>query len=200
MPADGNPAGIFAKISQYFPRKGIIIVSAISSQRTQNNYCRNNSRSILKNKNHKNKPSRQNRKSASRFWLTISAFIPGVALALSLLGYGVATAVESTFGVPHSHAYDSTIDLLSLSSYTIMAAIDLSAKVLEGQELKAITYHATIFGLVFAALFIALRTKINLDVIKIKHFKIWLLSNRVALLFLGIGTIPRELKHQVQHP
>jgi len=151
-----------------------------------------------------------NKPSTSRLqsWATVTALAISVsAVLLSLLGYGVAAAIESTFGISHTYAYDSTLDLLTLSNYAIMAAIDFSAKVLESQEFKAITLKATVFGLVLTAFFLVLRTEailaltrepriyiklhwIKFKNTKIKNFKIWLISNRFALLPLGIGAIP----------
>lgn len=59
--------------------------------------------------------------SVSVTWgLTIISFI---SLMLTLLGYGVAMAVETTFGVPHQVVYSSVLDLMGLSVYALISLI-----------------------------------------------------------------------------
>jgi hypothetical protein len=49
--------------------------------------------------------------------------ISAVTLILTLLGYGVALAVETTFGLPHQTVYASALDLIGLSVYAIISAV-----------------------------------------------------------------------------
>ena len=49
--------------------------------------------------------------------------ISAISLTLTLLGYGVAMAVETTFGIPHQTVYTSALDLLGLSVYAMISAV-----------------------------------------------------------------------------
>ena len=49
--------------------------------------------------------------------------ISAISLTLTLLGYGVAMAVETTFGIPHQTVYTSVLDLLGLSVYAMISAV-----------------------------------------------------------------------------
>lgn len=75
------------------------------------------------------RPSRNNSSSNdkksfwSRFASTLAPFAAFLALAtiaLSLLGYGVALAVENSFDIPHAQIFSSTTDLLSLSTWAVV--------------------------------------------------------------------------------
>lgn len=59
--------------------------------------------------------------SSSLTWgLTIISFI---SLMLTLLGYGVAMAIETTFGMPHQTVYSSVLDLIGLSVYALISLV-----------------------------------------------------------------------------
>jgi hypothetical protein len=64
-------------------------------------------------------------KSASNFarssnWLAFLISIASVAgIALALLGYGVAIAVQSKFGLPHSMTFGSTLELFNLGCWAV---------------------------------------------------------------------------------
>jgi hypothetical protein len=63
--------------------------------------------------------STKNKKS-ERNWLGLAAtVVSGIAVALTLMGYGVSFAAESMFGMPHASVFDSALDLTDLSSYAI---------------------------------------------------------------------------------
>ncbi|PVX34730.1 hypothetical protein [Janthinobacterium sp. 78] len=49
--------------------------------------------------------------------------ISAISLTLTLLGYGVAMAVETTFGIPHQTVYTSVLDLLGLSVYAMISVV-----------------------------------------------------------------------------
>ena len=49
--------------------------------------------------------------------------ISAISLTLTLLGYGVAMAVETTFGLPHQTVYTSVLDLLGLSVYAMISLV-----------------------------------------------------------------------------
>ena len=49
--------------------------------------------------------------------------ISAVSLSLTLLGYGVALAVEMMFGMPHETVYSSVLDLIGLSAYAINSVV-----------------------------------------------------------------------------
>jgi len=49
--------------------------------------------------------------------------ISAISLTLTLLGYGVAIAVETTFGIPHQTVYTSVLDLLGLSVYAMISVV-----------------------------------------------------------------------------
>ena len=49
--------------------------------------------------------------------------ISAVSLILTLLGYGVALAVEIMFGMPHETVYSSVLDLIGLSVYAINSVL-----------------------------------------------------------------------------
>lgn len=49
--------------------------------------------------------------------------ISAVTLILTLLGYGVALAVETTFGLPHQTVYASALDLIGLSVYAMISLV-----------------------------------------------------------------------------
>lgn len=49
--------------------------------------------------------------------------ISAISLTLTLLGYGVAMAVETTFGIPHQTVYTSILDLLGLSVYAMISVV-----------------------------------------------------------------------------
>jgi hypothetical protein len=49
--------------------------------------------------------------------------ISAVSLILTLLGYGVALAVEIMFGMPHETLYSSVLDLIGLSVYSINSVV-----------------------------------------------------------------------------
>ncbi|WP_308922887.1 hypothetical protein [Janthinobacterium sp. J1-1] len=49
--------------------------------------------------------------------------ISSISLMLTLLGYGVAMAVETTFGLPHQAVYSSVLDLIGLSVYALISLI-----------------------------------------------------------------------------
>jgi hypothetical protein len=49
--------------------------------------------------------------------------ISAVSLILTLLGYGVALAVEIMFGIPHETVYSSVLDLIGLSVYAINSVL-----------------------------------------------------------------------------
>ena len=49
--------------------------------------------------------------------------ISTISLILTLLGYGVALAVEILFGMPHETVYSSILDLIGLSVYSIISMV-----------------------------------------------------------------------------
>lgn len=49
--------------------------------------------------------------------------ISAISLTLTLLGYGVSLAVETTFGIPHETVYASVTDLIGLSLYAVIPAL-----------------------------------------------------------------------------
>jgi len=49
--------------------------------------------------------------------------ISAISLTLTLLGYGVAMAVETPFGLPHQTVYTSVLDLLGLSVYAMISLV-----------------------------------------------------------------------------
>jgi len=179
-------------------------VSITSSQRLLQNLHHNKLLFNQKNKQHSNKSSKKGKKNTLLNWATIIKIIAISAVALSLLGYGVATAIENTFGIPHQQVYDSTLDLLALSSYAIMAAISSLSEVLENQTLEESTYKMFITGTTITATLFALRSKIirklwikicellrkALHPSKIYAIRNWLILNRLFLLPLSLGAIP----------
>lgn len=58
----------------------------------------------------------------------ILSLISVVAAMLASLGYGVSFAVESTFGIPHSTLFASTLDLIDLSSVAMSSLISGGAE------------------------------------------------------------------------
>lgn len=46
-----------------------------------------------------------------------------VSLVLTLLGYGVALAIETDFGLPHETVYSSVFDLIGLSVYALISLV-----------------------------------------------------------------------------
>ena len=49
--------------------------------------------------------------------------VSSISLILTLLGYGVCLAVETTFGLPHQTIYSSVLDLIGLSVYALLALV-----------------------------------------------------------------------------
>lgn len=52
------------------------------------------------------------------------SFATAITIVFCLLGYGVALAAESVFGIPHSSLFTSTFDLLDLSSIALLSFMD----------------------------------------------------------------------------
>src|SRR6478752_6357979 len=53
-------------------------------------------------------------------WLALLISIASVAgIVLALLGYGVAIAVQSKFGVPHSMTFSSSLELFNLGCWAV---------------------------------------------------------------------------------
>lgn len=61
-------------------------------------------------------------KSGNNFTWGIT-IISSISLLLTLLGYGVALAVETTFGMPHDAAYSSVLDIIGLSAYAMISIV-----------------------------------------------------------------------------
>jgi len=59
-----------------------------------------------------------------------------VSLVLTLLGFGVALAIESDFGVPHETVYSSVFDLIGLSVYALLSLVMGLGKITWGPLLE----------------------------------------------------------------
>jgi VIT1/CCC1 family predicted Fe2+/Mn2+ transporter len=59
-----------------------------------------------------------------------------VSLVLSLLGFGVALAIETDFGVPHETVYSSVFDLIGLSVYALLSLVMGLGKITWGPLLE----------------------------------------------------------------
>lgn len=65
--------------------------------------------------------ARESSNSSSVAWgITV---ISTITLCLTLLGFGVAIAIEATFNVPHQSVYTSVLDLVGLSVYAIISMV-----------------------------------------------------------------------------
>jgi hypothetical protein len=60
-----------------------------------------------------------------RFLVSLPATALVGAVILSLLGYGAASAIENTFGMPRNLTYDSPLDLLHLASHAIAGWMEI---------------------------------------------------------------------------
>ena len=73
------------------------------------------------------------RKSAGNLGSTfalIASIAAGITVLLGLLGYGVALAAESSFGMPHALLFDSSFELLDLAGLAITQSIPRMAEAL----------------------------------------------------------------------
>ncbi|MCG7324621.1 hypothetical protein [Achromobacter sp. ACRQX] len=76
------------------------------------------------------------------------------AATLSLLGYGVATAIETTFGIPRELTYNSPLGLLHLSSHAIAGWVEYLDLLFESKEFKRIVWTSTVVGTFVTAIFL----------------------------------------------
>lgn len=75
----------------------------------------------------------------------VLAVISVLAAALSLLGYGVAAGVESSFGIPMGLLFSSPMDLLHLSSVAIMELVGLSDDLLSFSWISSLPLGGVLF-------------------------------------------------------
>lgn len=93
---------------------------------------------------------------AYRIILIIPAIILTSAVLLSLVGYGAASAIESTFGISRELTYESPLDLLHLSSLSIIGGIDQFSNFLKHNFLT-LALAAVIVGLAASLLCLTLK-------------------------------------------
>ena len=91
---------------------------------------------------------------------TLATIATVAAITLSLLGYGIAISVESTFGVPHTQIFTSSTDLLSLSTWAIIEIFDLRLWDLVGPQHRGIEISALLVS-AFAMAYWVLQVRIN---------------------------------------
>lgn len=96
--------------------------------------------------------------SLSGFLVGLSTTVVLAAVALSLLGYGAATAIETIFGIPTELTYDTPLDLLHLSNHAISGWMEIIDKLHETAHFKLVAYAAAGVGLALTMLFIGART------------------------------------------
>lgn len=86
-----------------------------------------------------------------------SAVLAG-AVALSLLGYGAANAIETRFGIPAELTYGSPLDLLHLSRHALTGWMEMADKLHETENFRWLVYAMAGVGLALTLIAIAART------------------------------------------
>lgn len=89
--------------------------------------------------------------------VALPVFVLAWAVTLSLLGYGAAIAIETTFGIPREFTYNSPIGLLNLSSHAIGGWIDFLDPFLESEKFKELILKMIAVGIVLSALLLGYR-------------------------------------------
>lgn len=88
----------------------------------------------------------------------VSAVVLAGPVALSLLGYGAALAIQSSFDIPAELTYNSPLDLLHLSSYALSGWIEMLELARETERFRWLVYVAIGIGLAVAFVTIGIRT------------------------------------------
>lgn len=83
------------------------------------------------------------------------------AVTLSLLGYGVALAIESTFGIPRDMSYSSPLGLLHLASYAIGGWIDCLGPLVESEKFQRFALVMAGFGIILTIPFLVYRYRVE---------------------------------------
>lgn len=86
-----------------------------------------------------------------------SAVLAG-AVALSLLGYGAANAIETRFGIPAKLTYGSPLDLLHLSRHALTGWMEMVGKLHETENFRRLVDVMTGVGLALTLIAIAARS------------------------------------------
>jgi hypothetical protein len=89
--------------------------------------------------------------------VALPVFVLAGGVTLSLLGYGAAIAIETTFGIPRELTYNSPIGILNLSSHAIGGWIDFLDPFLESEKFKDLVLQMTGAGIVLSALLLGYR-------------------------------------------
>lgn len=89
--------------------------------------------------------------------LGVPVLVLSGAVILSLLGYGAAIAIETTFGVPRELTYTSPLGLLNLSSHAIAGWMEISDDFYKSENFKNLVLTFTGIGVALTAFFLLLR-------------------------------------------
>ncbi|CAB3882547.1 hypothetical protein [Achromobacter deleyi] len=91
--------------------------------------------------------------------LGVPALVVAGAVFLSLLGYGVAGAIETTFGVPREMTYSSPLGLLHLSSHAVAGWLGVLESVYQSPGFKLLALISSGIGAAATVLFLIIRIR-----------------------------------------
>ncbi|WP_146121011.1 hypothetical protein [Achromobacter sp. MYb9] len=97
-------------------------------------------------------------KSLIRFLIMVPpVFVLIGAVTLSLLGFGVALAIESVFGVPRGMTYDSPLDLFNLGGHVIAGGLEFLDGWRKSAQFRLTALSAMYVGIAISALWLVCR-------------------------------------------